>query len=576
MTISSRRTPLVDDIDEYDSNGGADYDDFAVWEAATDIDLATATTGKSLKIRLGNHNDQMVAGGATTNANYFRRIFGDPPTIGTRDAGATIVSTVASSLCVITENYFSVQDLYVSGSMNNAGNYYGLDMQGTFNDIVGCYLHQFSNTGAGAYRPIVNRAGDNRIINTIIEACEGDSTTGDVYNIQASGTPLLISNVTIFGTGSRGINATVANLTQCINVLIDGPTTCFVGTYTSSGSKNNASSDSTAPGANSVTTANPVYVDEGANNYHIDPTDAVVQGVGFDQSSVYTDDIDNDGDISTWNIGADSFASGGPAIITAPASILWAEKGTNLAISTVSAVDSDDDLSTVRLQVTGTGCTMTITVGDTTITAGSNGSNDLTIGSATEAQINTALATMVFNSGTFRGESTLTITATDALSNVSTATIRLFVDVTNLTLQGSNADLLLVLATLQAKLLTGDSTDTVSWVTTDSGALTDTDNIVLNLVGNVVSLEVSPLSIKASSSVSETLTITLIDGVLIDISDAISIAAGLTLGGAFVGLSFDQVTKLNSRQFSIRLYGNLTSSSVFGSIELDESEVELI
>lgn len=484
MSISSRRVPTVDNISTYDSAGGADYSDMAVWEAATDIDLVTATQGESLSILNGIHDDQLDASGATVSADYFRRIFADVPHDGTRaGGGSTIASTAASDvLNIAAENYFAIQGLTITGTSNNAGNFYAIDLQGQFQDVVGCLIYALSNTGAGAYRTIINRAANNRIINTIIENCESNAGVGDIYNIQASGTPLLVSNVTIFGTGAEGVHADTANLTQCINVLVDGLTTCFSGTYTSSGSKNNASSDSSAPGADSVTTANPTYVDETGKDYHISESDSTVKGVGFDQSAVYTDDIDNNGDINTWNIGADSFASGGPAIITAPSTILWAEKGANLSISTISVSDSDDDLDTVRLQVTGTGCTMTVTVGDTTITAGTNGTNDLTIGSATEAQINAALATMLFNSGTYRGKSVLTITATDDLGNVATTTVNIYVDVTNLTLEGTNADLLLILATLQAKLLTGDTTDTIEMETEDSGALTDTDNMVLNLL----------------------------------------------------------------------------------------------
>lgn len=489
MSISSRRVPTVDNISTYDSAGGADYSDMAVWEAATDIDLVTATQGESLRVLNGVHDDQISAGGATTSADYFRRIFADVPHEGTRaSGGSTIASTAASGVLGTSENYFAFQDLPITGTMNNAGNFYAVDMNASFVDAVGCLIYGLSNTGAGAYRTIICRAASNRIINTIIENCESNAGVGDIYNIQGSGTPLLVSNVTIFGTGSVGVFANVANLTQCVNVLVDGLTTCFSGTYTSSGSKNNASSDSTAPGANSVTTANPTYVDETGKDYHIDPADSTVNGVGFDQSSVYTDDIDNNGDINTWNIGADSFASGGPAIITAPSTILWAEKGTNLAISSVSVADSDDDLDTVRLQVTGTGCTMTVTVGDTTITAGANGTNDLTIGSATEAQINAALNSILFNSGTYRGKSVLTITATDDLGNVATATVDIYVDVTNLTFEGTNADLLLILATLQAKLLTGDTTDTIEMETEDSGGLTDTNNIVITGAGSGIGI----------------------------------------------------------------------------------------
>lgn len=85
---------------------------------------------------------------------------------------------------------------------------------------------------------------------------------------------------------------------------------------------------------------------------------------------------------------------------------------------------------------------------------------------------------------------------------------------------------------------------------------------------------ISPLSVKGADSFSQIFIITLENVVLTEASDATSIGDAITLGGLFAGLNHDQVSKINSRQFSLRIYGTLTTTSGFGTIELDESEVE--
>ncbi|WP_116964862.1 DUF4347 domain-containing protein, partial [Fastidiosibacter lacustris] len=88
---------------------------------------------------------------------------------------------------------------------------------------------------------------------------------------------------------------------------------------------------------------------------------------------------------------------------------------TALAINNISINDVDGNLSTVRLQANNG--TLNVTLSGATISAGSNGSNDLTI-SGTQAEINATLASLTYQGNLdFSGSDTLTLTATDSGSS---------------------------------------------------------------------------------------------------------------------------------------------------------------
>lgn len=306
---SSRKTPLVDNILTYDSAGGEDYDSLAAWETARQGNLTSTQQGESLLIRAGVHNDSVQFSGWTTSADYFPRLFGDPASHhgGIRGQGAvfSITADPGRNLFSLVADHAKIQDLGITANYSSSNSRNAVDLFNTGCEMVGCIVYALNNSGAGTHRTVLSRAAGNSIINCILENNPGAAGVGEIWNTQSSGTPLLVGNVTIYGSGALGINAATSNLTQCINVLVDGLSTCFAGTYTSSGSKNNASSDATAPGTDSRTSQTFTYVDAGNNDYHLDADDEGALGFGFDQSAVYDDDIDVE-TVSSWSIGADS------------------------------------------------------------------------------------------------------------------------------------------------------------------------------------------------------------------------------------------------------------------------------
>lgn len=107
-----------------------------------------------------------------------------------------------------------------------------------------------------------------------------------------------------------------------------------------------------------------------------------------------------------------------------------AKAGVSLAISGISVTDADGDLATTALSV----LTGTLTVGlsgGATISAGANISSALTL-SGTEAQINDALATLVYLSNV-GGSDTLTVLSTDDEALTDTDTVSITVDATGQT-----------------------------------------------------------------------------------------------------------------------------------------------
>ncbi|WP_208123115.1 hypothetical protein, partial [Cysteiniphilum halobium] len=105
---------------------------------------------------------------------------------------------------------------------------------------------------------------------------------------------------------------------------------------------------------------------------------------------------------------------------------LVVSEDTTLAITEVSVTDADGNLATTRLQVNNGVLNVTLS-GTATISAGANGSNDLTI-SGNETDINNTLATLTYQGNlNFNGSDTLTVTSTDSsgtpLSDVDTVDI---------------------------------------------------------------------------------------------------------------------------------------------------------
>ncbi|MEQ1848404.1 MAG: VCBS domain-containing protein, partial [Nitrospira sp.] len=130
---------------------------------------------------------------------------------------------------------------------------------------------------------------------------------------------------------------------------------------------------------------------------------------------------------------------------------------TPLSLSGVSVNDVDGNLSSVQLGVLNGTVTVTLQ-GGATISAGSNGTNTLTL-SGSQVDINATLATLVYQ-GTlnFNGSDTLTVTSTDANSGSDVDTVAIIVTAVN-----------------DPTVVTGGTSGTGTEDTTLTGTLTATD-----------------------------------------------------------------------------------------------------
>ena len=103
---------------------------------------------------------------------------------------------------------------------------------------------------------------------------------------------------------------------------------------------------------------------------------------------------------------------------------------TSLAIGGISVNDVDGNLSTVQLSVSNGNVSVSLS-GTASITAGNNDSNTLTL-SGTQADINTALASLTYQGNThFNGSDTLTVLSTDSNSATDSKTVTITVNAVN-------------------------------------------------------------------------------------------------------------------------------------------------
>ncbi|WP_440683831.1 BspA family leucine-rich repeat surface protein, partial [Cysteiniphilum halobium] len=106
------------------------------------------------------------------------------------------------------------------------------------------------------------------------------------------------------------------------------------------------------------------------------------------------------------------------------------DEDTLLAITGISVTDANNNLATTRLQVNNGVLNVTLS-GLATISAGANGSNDLTI-SGDETDINNTLASLTYQGNlNFNGSDTLTVTSTDATAFSDVDTVDITVNAVN-------------------------------------------------------------------------------------------------------------------------------------------------
>jgi len=313
---TARRSATNENISTY-GDGTRDYTSLDTWEAATDIDLVTATQSEVLECYKDSaeYDDNTDMNGAIASALYFRIIrpaagqahTGQPNT-GVRFNSTDSVSNFAIRL---REDYISVYDIEARCTTNSASNDYCLSFYSsgltTSNAIVGCIVDTPTNSGVGKYLGGIGNAGTD-------SAWTGYVVDNIVFNPDFKGITIgtalqtnFVYNNTIYGCADigfqlGGVSVVLKNNISDNNVGVD-----YNG-VAGAGSDRNVSEDTTAKGTNPTKSANPTYVNEGAFDFHIIAANAFTGAdLSADGSFAFNDDFERQ-TIATWRAGADAEA----------------------------------------------------------------------------------------------------------------------------------------------------------------------------------------------------------------------------------------------------------------------------
>lgn len=309
---SSLRTGDNENISTYAASG-ADYDDLAVWENDTTLNLVSLARTEVLECEAGIYNDTTSLTGATTDGRYFRIIRPAPGHEhgGLPGSGVEFVATSLTSNCVIqiNENFSKVQGISVATTLTSASTNFGFQFGGScdYGEIVGC-IATVGNVGAGGGNGFgVATSSDRcRIANSLAYDCK---TAG----FAANGTSVnqVWTNNTSIGSPTgfvKGVNASVIAIN---NLADDNATAGYSGTY-ATGSTTNASGKADAPGTSNRNSQTFTFTDLLAPDYHLTFEDVGALGFGTNMAANnwfnFNDDVDV-ATVSVWSIGFDSDAA---------------------------------------------------------------------------------------------------------------------------------------------------------------------------------------------------------------------------------------------------------------------------
>ncbi len=195
----------------------------------------------------------------------------------------------------------------------DGGNIYAITMLAdTVNIVIKDCLGQITSADGGQCR--VFNANDHNVANSVIFvncAVLSSKLRGFSAGTDSSVIGTRFYNCTTRGCLGVGFYGS-ANTFIAINCLGDGAgVNDYSPTGGATGSKNNASSDTTAPGTSPRISQTFTWV--GSSDSHIDVDDAGARTYGFDLSAdaVYSFNIDVDGNTrsGSWDIGADQFVA---------------------------------------------------------------------------------------------------------------------------------------------------------------------------------------------------------------------------------------------------------------------------
>jgi len=309
-------------IADPDNGAGTDYTSLSAWEAGEQKDLVTADEIAVAKCRCtsGSADTSAVTiDGWTTDADRYIKIWTDPSE-NYRHNGKW------------DENAYRLVDNATMDAVTV------LEVAEAYTHIEGIQITIDISGGSRAVN--FNTGSDNsRISHCILRNTIGSSTDG-IYIRNVNGIKVynnLVYDFTRYGiideynyTGHAVYNNTVIDCTTygyyfhsntpLKNNIGKGCGEDFHagGSGFNSDCDYNASSDGTAPGANSRTNQTFTFVDEANDDFHLASDDAGAKDYGADLSSdpnlSFNDDIDGETRSGTWDIGADEYVAAGGAI----------------------------------------------------------------------------------------------------------------------------------------------------------------------------------------------------------------------------------------------------------------------
>lgn len=328
----------ITNIVDPDNGAGTDYTSLTTWESTEQRDLVSADEIEIAKCRSTSGSADTSAlniSGWTTDSTRYIKIFTDPAESyrhdGKWNAFKFRVQPAQNNHAItLNESFIKIEGIQVMVKSSGTVGYQGIRTStsvGSFDFEISYSIILSDSSGANSGRGIdfsvASSGAVAKVWNTIVYDFNNTSGDGDGIITRTGNVTLHCFNCTVhnceFGfVQSSGTFHPENCLSNCD--AINAAYTDFSGTFTNA--EYNGSTDATAPGTNSQTSATFTFEDEANDDFHLSSSDAGAKDNGKDLSAdadlSFSDDIDGDTRSGSWDIGADEVAAaaGGASMVS--------------------------------------------------------------------------------------------------------------------------------------------------------------------------------------------------------------------------------------------------------------------
>ena len=326
-------------IETIKSDGTGDYTSPQAWYDAHKGDITSDPNAPYI----GELNGEEFAtftdmyGSTTDSSHYFHlramsgaEFKGDFAALGV----ATIKGDTNGYFLTVEDNYTRIEHILFGKSSFTDKQPFCIFVSGGSSNVIidSCGVYSITTTATSSTRYIIGIGVSVSSSDTIVRNCmvgdlkginNGGNTEiggiimhiGKLYNCSVVLSDSDSSIVGIWGENSSTI------IKNCVSTVPSSETAFYFDTFHPPIHDYNASSDSTATGAHSITNINPTdeFIDTNPStmDLHLKSTSQLI-GIGVNLSSEFTEDIDNETIIGDWSIGADWF---NPNVIIIPSTL---------------------------------------------------------------------------------------------------------------------------------------------------------------------------------------------------------------------------------------------------------------